>query len=42
VNSQRDIATTRRLIERRVAVDPAVLADPTKPLADLLKAKASS
>jgi NADPH-dependent 2,4-dienoyl-CoA reductase/sulfur reductase-like enzyme len=42
VNAQRDIATTRRLIERRIAVDPAALADPTKPLADLLKAKAPS
>jgi len=41
-NAQRDIATTRRLIERRIAVDPASLADPTKPLADFLKAKAVS
>jgi hypothetical protein len=32
----------RRLIERRIAVDPATLADPTKPLADLLKAKQAS
>ena len=39
INAQRDIATTRRLIERRIAVDPAALADPTKPLADFLKAK---
>jgi 3-phenylpropionate/trans-cinnamate dioxygenase ferredoxin reductase subunit len=42
VNAQRDIATTRRLIERHVSVDPAALADPTRPLADLLKAKAPS
>jgi 3-phenylpropionate/trans-cinnamate dioxygenase ferredoxin reductase subunit len=42
VNAQRDIATTRRLIERRIAVDLVTLADPTKPLADLLKAKAPS
>jgi hypothetical protein len=33
------MAVVRRLIERRVAVDPAALADPTKALADLLKAK---
>jgi 3-phenylpropionate/trans-cinnamate dioxygenase ferredoxin reductase subunit len=39
INAQRDIALTRRLIERRIAVDPAALADPTKPLADFLKAK---
>jgi hypothetical protein len=39
INAQRDIATTRRLIERQITVDPAALADPTKPLADLLKAK---
>jgi NADPH-dependent 2,4-dienoyl-CoA reductase/sulfur reductase-like enzyme len=42
VNAQRDIATTRRLIERRITVDPLTLADPAKPLADLLKAKAPS
>src|SRR5215470_17303629 len=41
-NAQRDIATVRRLIERRIAVDPAALADPTKPLAEFLKAKAVS
>jgi NADPH-dependent 2,4-dienoyl-CoA reductase/sulfur reductase-like enzyme len=39
VNAQRDIATTRRLIERRIAVDPVALADPGRPLADYLKAK---
>ncbi len=39
INAQRDIATTRRLIERRIPVDPAALADATKPLAELLKAK---
>jgi NADPH-dependent 2,4-dienoyl-CoA reductase/sulfur reductase-like enzyme len=42
INAQRDIATVRRLIERRIAVDPAALADPTKPLADFLKAKQAS
>ena len=42
INAQRDIATTRRLIERRIAVDPAALADPAKPLADFLKAKQPS
>jgi 3-phenylpropionate/trans-cinnamate dioxygenase ferredoxin reductase subunit len=38
-NAQRDIAAVRRLIERRIAVDPAALADPMIPLADFLKAK---
>jgi 3-phenylpropionate/trans-cinnamate dioxygenase ferredoxin reductase component len=42
INAQRDIATTRRLIERRIVVDPAALADPGKPLADFLKAKQPS
>jgi 3-phenylpropionate/trans-cinnamate dioxygenase ferredoxin reductase component len=42
INAQRDIATTRRLIERRIVVDPAALADPAKPLADFLKAKQPS
>jgi 3-phenylpropionate/trans-cinnamate dioxygenase ferredoxin reductase subunit len=40
INAQRDIAVARRLIERRVPVDPAELADPGKPLAAMLKAKA--
>jgi hypothetical protein len=40
INAQRDIAAARRLIERRVAVDLADLADPSKPLAGMLKAKA--
>jgi 3-phenylpropionate/trans-cinnamate dioxygenase ferredoxin reductase subunit len=40
INAQRDIAVARRLIERRVAVDAAELADPGKPLAAMLKAKA--
>lgn len=39
INAQRDIATVRRLIERRIVVDPAELADPAKPLATMLKAK---
>ena len=38
-NAQRDIAAARRLIERRIAVDPAALADPTIPLAEMLKVK---
>ncbi len=41
INAQRDMAVVRRLIERQVAVDPISLADPTRPLADLLKAKAA-
>jgi 3-phenylpropionate/trans-cinnamate dioxygenase ferredoxin reductase subunit len=39
INAQRDIAVARRLIERRVTVDAADLADPAKPLAAMLKAK---
>jgi len=39
INAQRDLAATRRLIERRVPVDAAALADPARPLNDLLKAK---
>ena len=40
INAQRDLAAARRLIERRVPVDPAALADPGRPLASLLKANA--
>ncbi len=40
INAQRDIAAARRLIERRVPVDAADLADPSKALAAMLKAKA--
>jgi hypothetical protein len=38
INAQRDLAAARRLIERRVEVDAAMLADPARPLASLLKA----
>jgi NADPH-dependent 2,4-dienoyl-CoA reductase/sulfur reductase-like enzyme len=37
INAQRDIATIRRLIERKIAVDPSELADPTKQLNAMLK-----
>jgi len=37
INAQRDMAAVRRLIERRVAVDPVALADPAQPLAAMLK-----
>jgi NADPH-dependent 2,4-dienoyl-CoA reductase/sulfur reductase-like enzyme len=37
INAQRDLAAARRLIERRVGVDPSLLADATKPLAAMLK-----
>jgi NADPH-dependent 2,4-dienoyl-CoA reductase/sulfur reductase-like enzyme len=37
INAQRDLALVRRLIERRVPVDPAALADPGQPLAAMLK-----
>jgi 3-phenylpropionate/trans-cinnamate dioxygenase ferredoxin reductase component len=40
INAQRDLAAARRLIERRIPVDPAALADPNHPLASLLKATA--
>ena len=40
INAQRDIAAARRLIERRMPVDAGELADPGKPLAAMLKAKA--
>jgi NADPH-dependent 2,4-dienoyl-CoA reductase/sulfur reductase-like enzyme len=37
INAQRDIAATRRLIERRTTVDATELADGTKPLNAMLK-----
>jgi 3-phenylpropionate/trans-cinnamate dioxygenase ferredoxin reductase subunit len=37
INVQRDLGAVRRLIERRVPVDPAALADPGQPLASMLK-----
>jgi hypothetical protein len=37
INAQKEMAAVRRLIERRVPVDPRDLADPTRPLATLLK-----
>jgi len=37
INVQRDLAMARRLIERRIAVDPGSLADPAQPLAAMLK-----
>jgi 3-phenylpropionate/trans-cinnamate dioxygenase ferredoxin reductase component len=37
INAQRDLAAARRLIERRVRVDLAALADPAQPLAGMLK-----
>jgi 3-phenylpropionate/trans-cinnamate dioxygenase ferredoxin reductase component len=40
INAQREMGPARRLIEQRVPVDPAELADPTKPLNAMLKAKA--
>lgn len=38
INAQRDLAAARRLIERGIRIDPAALADPSRPLASLLKA----
>ncbi len=40
INAQRDLAMVRRLIERRIPVAAGDLADPAKPLAQMLKAKA--
>jgi NADPH-dependent 2,4-dienoyl-CoA reductase/sulfur reductase-like enzyme len=37
INAQRDIAMARRLIERRLPVDPAALADPSQALSTMLK-----
>ncbi|MFZ5692196.1 MAG: NAD(P)/FAD-dependent oxidoreductase [Pseudomonadota bacterium] len=37
INAQKDMAVIRRLIERRVPVDPAALADPAQPLNAMLK-----
>jgi hypothetical protein len=37
INAQRDLAAVRRLIERRVPIDPVALADPAQPLAAMLK-----
>ena len=37
INAQRDLAAVRRLIERRVSVDPTALADSAQPLAAMLK-----
>lgn len=39
VNAQKDLAAVRRLIERRIPVDPAALADPNQLFAAMLKAK---
>ena len=36
INVQRDLAIARRLIERRVPVDPTALGDPTQPLSAML------
>jgi NADPH-dependent 2,4-dienoyl-CoA reductase/sulfur reductase-like enzyme len=40
INAQRELAAGRRLIERRIKVEAAALADPARPLASLLKATA--
>jgi 3-phenylpropionate/trans-cinnamate dioxygenase ferredoxin reductase subunit len=37
INAQRDLAVARRLIERRVPVDPSALANPAQPLSGMLK-----
>jgi NADPH-dependent 2,4-dienoyl-CoA reductase/sulfur reductase-like enzyme len=40
INAQRDLAAVRRLIERKIPVDVAALADPAQPFNAMLKAKA--
>jgi hypothetical protein len=40
INVQRDLAAVRRLIERKIPVDPAALADPAQPFNAMLRAKA--
>src|SRR6185503_13071807 len=40
INAQRDLAAVRRLIERKIPVDAATLADPAMPFNAMLKAKA--
>ncbi len=40
INAQRDLAAIRRLIERKIPVDAAALADPAQPFQAMLKAKA--
>jgi NADPH-dependent 2,4-dienoyl-CoA reductase/sulfur reductase-like enzyme len=40
INAQREMGPARRLIEQRVPVDASELADPSKPLNAMLKAKA--
>ena len=40
INAQRDLAAVRRLIERKISVDAAALADPAQPFNAMLKAKA--
>jgi hypothetical protein len=40
INAQREMGPARRLIEQRVPVNVAELADPAKPLNAMLKAKA--
>jgi NADPH-dependent 2,4-dienoyl-CoA reductase/sulfur reductase-like enzyme len=41
INTQRDLAAIRRLIERRIPVEPDMLADPAQPFQAMLKAKTS-
>jgi NADPH-dependent 2,4-dienoyl-CoA reductase/sulfur reductase-like enzyme len=40
INAQRDLAAIRRLIERKIPVEAAALADPGQPFQAMLKAKA--
>jgi NADPH-dependent 2,4-dienoyl-CoA reductase/sulfur reductase-like enzyme len=40
INAQRDLAAIRRLIERKIPIDAAALADPAQPFNAMLKAKA--
>jgi NADPH-dependent 2,4-dienoyl-CoA reductase/sulfur reductase-like enzyme len=40
INVQRDLAAARRLIERKIPVDAAAIANPNRPLTEMLKATA--
>src|SRR6185312_6214149 len=40
INAQRELAAIRRLVERKIPVEAAALADPAQPFAAMLKAKA--
>ena len=40
INVQRDLAAIRRLIERKIPIETSLLADPSRPFVEMLKARA--